>query len=197
MSISAKDVKALRDRTAAGMMECKKALQETNGDMEAAIDLLRSRGAAKAAKRAEKSANEGTIGSYVHFDNRTAVIIEVNCETDFVANTDDFKQLAKDLATHIAAMDPISVRAEDIPPDVVEREKQVYLEQVKEEGKPENIHEKIVDGKLRKFFQERVLMDQKYVKDPDKTIADLITEVSARTGEKIGVSRFSRMQVGA
>ena len=196
MSISAKDVKALRDRTAAGMMECKKALIETDGDMEAAIDLLRTKGAAKAAKRSEKSTNEGTIGSYLHFDNRTAVIVEVNCETDFVANTDDFKQLARDLATHIAAMDPLSVRSDDIPADVVERERQIYVEQVKDEGKPENIRDKIVEGKLKKFFQERVLLDQKYVKDPDKTIGELITEVSARTGEKIEVARFARLQVG-
>ena len=136
MSISAQDVKALRDRTGAGMMDCKRALQETDGDLEAAIDLLRTKGAAKAAKRAGKSANEGTIGSYVHFDNKTAVIIEVNCETDFVANTDDFKQLAKDLAAHIAATDPVAVSSEDFPEEMVQREKDVYLAQVREEGSP-------------------------------------------------------------
>lgn len=196
MSISAKDVKALRDRTGAGMMDCKRALVETDGDLEAAIDLLRAKGAAKAAKRAEKSANEGTIGSYIHFDNRTAVIVEVNCETDFVANTDDFKRLAKDLALHIASTAPLAVSPEDIPTDVVERERKVYLEQVKEEGKPENIAEKIVEGKLKKFFKENTLLPQPFVKHPDQTIEQLITETSAKTGEKIEVGRFARMKVG-
>jgi elongation factor Ts len=196
MSISAKDVKALRDRTGAGMMDCKRALVETDGDLEAAIDLLRAKGAAKAAKRAEKSANEGTIGSYIHFDNRTAVIVEVNCETDFVANTDDFKRLAKDLALHIASTSPLAVSPEDIPTDVVERERKVYLEQVKEEGKPENIAEKIVEGKLKKFFKENTLLPQPFVKNPDQTIEQLITETSAKTGEKIEVGRFARMKVG-
>ena len=196
MSISAKDVKALRDRTGAGMMDCKRALVETDGDLEAAIDLLRAKGAAKAAKRAEKSANEGTIGSYIHFDNRTAVIVEVNCETDFVANTDDFKRLAKDLALHIASTSPLAVSPEDIPTDVVERERKVYLEQVKEEGKPENIAEKIVEGKLNKFFKENTLLPQPFVKNPDQTIEQLITETSAKTGEKIEVGRFARMKVG-
>ncbi len=196
MSISAKDVKALRDRTGAGMMDCKRALVETDGDLEAAIDLLRAKGAAKAAKRAEKSANEGTIGSYIHFDNRTAVIVEVNCETDFVANTDDFKRLAKDLALHIASTAPLAVSPEDIPTDVVERERKVYLEQVKEEGKPENIAEKIVEGRLKKFFTENTLLPQPFVKNPDQTIEQLITETSAKTGEKIEVGRFARMKVG-
>ncbi len=196
MSISAQDVKALRDRTGAGMMDCKRALQETGGEMEAAVDLLRSRGAAKAAKRAGKSANEGTIGSYVHFDNKTAVIVEVNCETDFVANTDDFKQLAKDLAAHIAATDPVAVSAEDFPEEMVQRERDVYLAQVREEGKPEAIQERIVEGKMRKFFEERALLSQRWVRDQDKTIEQLITEVSAKTGEKIGVARFQRMKVG-
>ncbi len=196
MSISAKDVKALRDRTGAGMMDCKKALVETEGDMEAAIDLLRARGAAKAARRAEKSANEGTIGSYVHFDNRTAVIVEVNCETDFVANTDAFRQLAKDLALHIASSSPLAVGPEDIPAEIVERERKVYREQVKEEGKPDHIAEKIVEGKLSKYFKENTLLPQAFVKNPDQTIEELITETSAKTGEKIEVARFARMKVG-
>jgi elongation factor Ts len=194
--ISASDVKELRDRTGAGMMDCKKALQETDGDMEKAIDFLRARGAAKAAKRSDKSANEGTIGSYVHFDGRTAVLVEVNCETDFVAKTDDFKALAKDLALHIASSAPLAVSKDDIPAEVVERERSVYLEQVKEEGKPEHIAEKIVEGKLRKFFEENTLLAQPFVKDPDKTIEELITQVSAKTGEKIEVARFSRFRVG-
>ena len=196
MSISAKQVKALRDRTGAGMMDCKKVLVETEGDLEAAIDLLRARGAAKAAKRAEKSANEGTIGSYVHFDNRTAVIVEVNCETDFVANTDDFKQLARDLALHIASSSPLAVGPEDIPAEIVERERRVYREQVKEQGKPDHIAEQIVEGKLNRYFKENTLLPQPFVKNPDQTIEELITETSAKTGEKIEVARFARMKVG-
>lgn len=196
MSISAKDVKSLRDRTGAGMMDCKRALQETNGDMEAAVDLLRSKGAAKAAKRAGKAANEGTIGSYIHFDGRTAAIVAVNCETDFVANTDDFKGLAKDLAAHIAAAAPLAVRKEDIAEEIIERERQVYLAQVREEGKPENVQERIVEGKLRKFFEEQVLLSQKWVRDSSKTIEELITETSAKTGEKIEVAEFARFKIG-
>ena len=194
--ISAKDVKALRDMTGAGMMDCKKALTETDGDLEKAVDLMRAKGAAKAAKRAEKSANEGVIGSYIHFDNRTAVIVEVNCETDFVANTDDFKQLARDLAMHIASTNPLSISPDEIDPALIERERAVYLEQAKEEGKPENIAEKIVEGRMQKFFKESTLLAQTFVKDPDKTIEQLITDVSSTVGEKIEVARFSRMKVG-
>ncbi len=196
MSISAKEVKALRDRTGAGMMDCKKALTETDGDIEAAIDALRAKGAAKAAKRAEKSANEGTIGSYVHFDNRTAVIVEVNCETDFVAKTDDFQGLAKQIALHIASQAPVSVTPEDIPEDVVARERKVYEEQAKEQGKPDDIALKIVEGKLNKFFKETTLLAQPFVKNPDQTVGELITEMSAKTGEKIEVARFQRFKVG-
>ncbi len=195
-TISAQDVKKLRDMTGAGMMDCKKALGETDGDLEKAIDLLRAKGAAKAAKRAEKAANEGTIGSYVHFDGRTAVIVELNCETDFVANTDDFKALAKDLALHIASSAPLAVSSDDIPPEVVERERAVYVEQVKGEGKPEHIAAKIVEGRLQKFFKENTLLAQVFVKDPDRTIEQLITDVSAKTGEKIEVARFARFKVG-
>jgi elongation factor Ts len=196
MTISAKDVKALRDRTGAGMMDCKKALLETNGDMEAAVDFLRAKGSAKAAKRAAKSANEGTIGSYIHFGGKIGVMIEVNCETDFVAKTDDFIGLAKDLAMHIAAANPLSVSPDDIDDEVVAREKAIFLEQIKDEGKPEHIAEKIVEGKLRKFFEENSLLMQPYVKDPQMTISELITQVSSKTGEKIEVARFSRLQVG-
>ncbi len=196
MSISAQQVKALRDRTGAGMMECKKALEEANGDMEAAIDILRAKGAAKAAKRAERAAKEGIIGSYVHFGGKVGVMVEVNCETDFVAKTEAFQALAKDLAMHIAASNPLVVSPEDFPPEVVERERKVYLEQVKLEGKPEAVAEKIVEGKLRKFFQENSLLSQPFVKNPEKTVGDLVTEVSAKTGEKIRVARFVRFQVG-
>ncbi|MEX2531577.1 MAG: translation elongation factor Ts [Gemmatimonadota bacterium] len=196
MSISAKDVKTLRDRTGAGMLDCKKALEESDGDLEAAIDFLRSKGAAKAAKRAEKAANEGTVGFYLHHGGRIGVLVEVNCETDFVANTDDFKDLARDLAMHIAASNPQAVSEDDLPKDLIERERQVYVEQVKNEGKPENIQEKIVEGKLRRFFEENTLLRQPFVKDPERTIEQVVTEVSARTGEKIEVARFARFAVG-
>jgi elongation factor Ts len=196
MSISARDVKELRDRTGAGMLDCKKALEETGGDLEAAIDFLRSRGAAKAAKRAEKAANEGTVGFYIHHGGRIGVLVEVNCETDFVANTDDFKDLARDLAMHIAASNPQAVSEDDLPREVIERERQVYLEQVQNEGKPEQIQEKIVEGKLRRFFEENTLLRQPFVKDPERTIEQVVTEVAARTGEKIEVARFARLAVG-
>jgi len=197
MTISAQDVKALRDRTGAGMMDCKKALQETDSDVEAAVDFLRAKGSAKAAKRAAKSANEGTIGSYIHFGGKIGVMVELNCETDFVAKTEEFVELAKDLAMHIAAANPLVVSPDDISPEVVERERGIFLEQVKAEGKPEHIAEKIVEGKLRKFFEESSLLKQPFVKDPQKSVEQLITEVSAKTGEKIEVARFSRLQVGA
>jgi elongation factor Ts len=196
MTISAKDVKALRDRTGAGMMDCKKALQETDGDMEAAVDYLRAKGTAKAEKRSAKSANEGTVGSYLHFGGKIGVLVELNCETDFVAKTDDFIELAKDLAMHVAAANPLSVSPDDIGEEVVERERAIFLEQVKNEGKPEHIAEKIVEGKLRKFFEENSLLKQPFVKDPQKSVEELITEVSAKTGEKIEVARFARLQVG-
>lgn len=196
MKISAKQVKELRDRTGAGMMDCKKALQETDGDTEAAIDLLRSKGEAKAAKRAGRSANEGTVASYIHHGGRIGVLVELNCETDFVANTDHFRALARDVAMHVAATDPLAVEAGDIDPAIVDRERAIFAEQVARDGKPEHIRDRIVQGKLGKFFRERVLVEQAYVKDPDRTVGELITEVSARTGEKIRVARFSRFQVG-
>ena len=196
MSFSAQDVKKLRDMTGAGMMDCKKAMEETGGDMEKAVDALRAKGAAKAAKRAERSANQGFIGSYIHFDGKTAVIVELNCETDFVANTADFRALAKDLALHIASAAPMAVSPSDIPADVVARERHVYEEQVKEEGKPAAIAGKIVEGKLQKFFKENTLLAQSFVKDPDKTIEQLVTEVAGKTGEKIEVARFVRFKVG-
>tara|TARA_B100000530_G_scaffold100760_1_gene62344 strand:- start:1837 stop:2427 length:591 start_codon:yes stop_codon:yes gene_type:complete len=194
--ITAADVKKLRDMTGAGMMDCKKALTETGGDTEKAVDLLRAKGAAKAAKRSEKSANEGAIGSYIHFDNKTAVIVEVNCETDFVANTDDFRALAKDIAMHIASTNPISISQDEISEDVIERERAVYMEQAREEGKPEEIAVKIVEGRLQKFFKESTLLAQPFVKDPDVTVEQLITEVSGTVGEKIEVARFARMKIG-
>ena len=194
--ITAADVKKLREMTGAGMMDCKKALTETGGDTEKAVDLLRAKGAAKAAKRSDKSANEGTIGSYIHFDNKTAAIVEVNCETDFVANTDDFKALAKDIAMHIASTNPISISQDEISEDVIERERAVYMEQAREEGKPEEIASKIVEGRLQKFFKESTLLAQPFVKDPDVTIEELVTKMSGTVGEKIEVARFARMKIG-
>ncbi|MDE2795400.1 MAG: translation elongation factor Ts [Gemmatimonadota bacterium] len=196
MKIGAKLVKELRDRTGAGMMDCKRALESTGADIEAAIDLLRSKGEAKAAKRAARAANEGTVASYIHHGGRIGVLVELNCETDFVANTDDFRTLARDLAMHVAAADPIAVAADDVDASTVERERRIFTEQVAREGKPEHIRDRIVDGKLAKFYRERVLLEQAYVKDPDRSVGELITEVSARTGEKIRVARFSRFQVG-
>lgn len=196
MKISAKQVKELRDRTGAGMMDCKKALQETEGDSEAAIDLLRSKGEAKAAKRSGRSANEGTVASYIHHGGRIGVLVELNCETDFVANTDHFRALARDVAMHVAAADPLAVETGDVDPATVERERAIFADQVAREGKPEHIRDRIVQGKLAKFYRERVLVEQAYIKDPDRTVGELITEVSARTGEKIRVARFSRFHVG-
>jgi len=194
--IPAKLVAELRARTGAGMMDCKKALEETGGDLEKAIDLLRKKGAAKADKRAGREASEGWIGSYVHFDGSVGVMVELNCETDFVARTADFQALAKDVAVHIAATNPLAVRIEDLPADVVERERKVYESQVAEQKKPENIRAKIVDGMLRKFYEERVLLEQKFVKDDKRTVGELVKELSGKTGEKVEVRRFVRFELG-
>ena len=195
-AISAQAVKELRDRTAAGMMECKNALMESGGDMEAAIDILRARGAAKAAKRADREARDGVIGSYIHMGGKIGVLVEVNCETDFVAKTDAFQQLVRDVAMHIAAANPVAIRREDFPSELVERERGVYREQMRESGKPEQIWDKIVDGKLEKFYAESALLEQPFVKNPDQTVGQLITEVSGKTGEKIDVRRFTRYALG-
>ena len=195
-TISAKDVSELRSRTGAGMMDCKKALQDTEGDLDKALQLLRQKGIAKAEKRSGRSAKEGAIGSYVHFNGRVAVLVEVNCETDFVARTDDFQNLARDLAMHIASARPLAVSPEDLPADVVERERAIFEAQVAESGKPEQVRPKIVEGKLKKFYQENVLLRQPYVKDDKKTVGDLVTEVSAKVGENIVVRRFVRYELG-
>ncbi len=196
MAISAAEVKKLRDMTGAGMLDCKKALEETDGDYEKAVDVLRAKGAAKAAKRADKEASEGVVGSYIHMGGRIGVLVEINCETDFVARTDDFQQLVKDVAMHIAASRPIAVTPEQVPAETVERERAIYLEQVKNEGKPENIRDRIVDGKMKKFYQESTLLQQPFVKDPDKTVGDLLTEMSGKTGEKLEIRRFARFELG-
>lgn len=195
LAISAGMVKELRERTGAGMMECKKALEEAAGDIERAIDILRSRGAAKAAKRAEREVKEGAIGSYVHM-GKIGVLVEVGCETDFVARNEAFQALVRDLAMHVAAANPLALTASDIPQDVVERERGVYLEQVRSEGKPEKMWDKIVEGKLNKFYKENTLLDQPFVKDPDRTVKDYVTEVAAKTGENVVVRRFVRFALG-
>jgi elongation factor Ts len=189
-------VRELRDKTNAGMMDCKQALQQTGGDMNKAIDLLRQKGLATAMKRAGKEASEGVIHAYIHGGGRMGVLVEVNCETDFAAKSQDFQEFVKNIAMQIAAANPLGVTKEDVPQDVVERERAIYLAQAQESGKPANILDKMVDGKLRKFYQEVVLLEQTYVKDPDKTIQDYLNELLAKTGEKIIIKRFVRFQLG-
>ncbi len=195
-TISAKDVAALRARTGAGMMDCKQALTEANGDMEKAVDLLRKKGIAKAEKRAGRGATEGLIGSYVHFNGKVGVLVEVNCETDFVARTGDFQALVRDLALHIASADPIAVSVDDVPAEVLERERAIFRAQAAESGKPEAVWDKIVEGKLKKFYQERVLLEQPFVKDDKQTVGQLVKAVSGKVGENVVVRRFVRYQLG-
>jgi elongation factor Ts len=195
-NISATMVKELREKSGAGIMDCKEALAECGGDMEKSIDFLRKKGLATAAKRAGRATSEGTIQSYIHLGGKIGVMVEVNCETDFVAKTDDFVDFAKNLAMHIAATSPVSVTPDSVPPAIIEREKEIYRAQALEMGKPEKMVDKIVEGKLNKFFKESCLLNQAYVRDPDKTIADVLNEVIARTGERIEIKRFARFQVG-
>ncbi len=190
-------VKELRDKTNAGMMDCKKALTETEGDMEKAVDLLRQKGLAVAAKRAERATSEGTIKTYIHAGGKLGVMVEVGCETDFVGKTDSFLDFATNMAMHIAAASPVGISREEVPADIIEREKDIYTNQALESGKPENIVEKIVSGKIDKFYSEICLLEQKYVKDPDLTIQDLLNELIASLGENISIKRFARFQVGA
>ena len=194
--ITATAVRELRERTGIGMMDCKKALQETDGDFEKAVDYLRKQGMAAVEKRAGRDAKEGVISSYIHAGNRLGVLIEVNCETDFVARTDDFQQMAKDVAMHIAAERPVAVDRDALDPAAIERERSIYLEQAKNEGKPEHIAEKIVQGRLDKYFQDVCLMEQAFVKNPDLTIDDLVTEMTAKVGEKISIGRFACFRLG-
>lgn len=196
MEITATLVKALRDRTGLGMMECKNALVESAGDIEKAIEILRKKGIAKAEKKADRSANEGVILSYIHPGNRLGVLIEVNCETDFVAVTDAFMNFVKDIAMHIAATNPLAIRREDIDPAVLEKEKEIYRAQVRAQKKPENIVERIVEGKVDKFYQENCLLEQPFVKDPQSTVKDYQTATIAKIGENINIARFVRFQLG-
>ena len=195
-SVSAKDVAELRRQTGAGMMDCKKALAETGGDFAKATEWLRAHGVARADKRADRAAKQGLVESYVHHSGKVGVLVEINCETDFVARTEDFKQLAKDVAMHIAAAAPLAVSADQVPAEVVERERRIYTEQVAQEGKPEAIRAKIVEGKVKKFFSEVVLLDQPFVKDDKLTVGEVVKAVSGKTGENVVVRRFARFQLG-
>jgi elongation factor Ts len=195
--IPASEVKKLRELTGAGMMDCKRALQETDGDIDKAVELLREKGLASAAKRADRTADQGLIGSYIHFNHTVGVLVEVNSETDFVANTDEFKQLVKDVALHIASpAAPRWLTRDDVPADVIQQEEHIALAQAKEAGKPENVLDRIVEGKLNAFYQSSVLLEQPYVKDDAKTIQQLLDEVAVKVGEKVAVRRFVRYKLG-
>ena len=195
-TISAKDVQELRARTGAGMMDCKKALEETAGDIDKAVENLRKRGVAKAEKRAGRETREGVIGHYLHHNGKIAVLVEVNCETDFVARNEEFVQVARYLAEHIAAAAPMAVDKDQIPAEKVEQERRIFTEQVKQSGKPANMIEKIVEGKIEAYYKDVALMHQAWVRDPKKTVGDLVKELSAKTGENVQVRRFVRYQLG-
>lgn len=197
MNITAQMVKDLRDKTNAGMMDCKKALGKTEGDMEKAVDLLRQKGLAVAAKRADRATSEGVVECYIHAGGKLGVMVEIGCETDFVAKTDDFKDFARDIAMHVAAVNPVSIGRDEVPAELVDREKEIYTNQALESGKPENIIEKIVTGKIEKYLSEICLMEQKYVKNQDLSIQDLLNELVAKMGENISIKRFARFQIGA
>lgn len=194
--ISAAMVKQLREKTSAGMMDCKEALTECSGDLSKAVDYLRKKGLATATKRAGRAMSEGVVTSYIHMGGKIGTMVEINCETDFVAKNEDFIQFAKDIAMHITATNPVGIKPEDVPEDIINKEKEIYRAQALETGKPENILDKIAEGKLKKFFQENCLLNQHYVRDPNLTITDLLNEMIAKIGENITIKRFSRFQVG-
>ena len=196
MTISAGIVKELRERTGIGMMECKKALQESGGDIEKAITLLRKKGHARAKDKMNRQAKEGVVGSYIHMNGRLGVLVEVNCESDFVARNEEFQALVKNIAMHIAAANPTYVSSEDVPQEVLEEEKEIIREQYKDSGKPPEIVEKIVQGKLSKFYQEACLLDQSYIKEDKMTVKELVTSFIAKFGENIVISRFARFELG-
>lgn len=197
MEITAAMVRELREKTNAGMMDCKKALQDAGGDLEQATSYLRQKGLATAMKRAGKEASEGLIHAYIHAGGKIGVLVEVNCETDFSAKSPDFQEFVKNIAMHIAATNPLGVERDDLPEDIVQKEREIYMAQARETGKPENILEKIVEGKMRKFFEESALLEQPYVKDPDIKVQDYLNELTAKIGEKIIIRRFTRYQLGA
>lgn len=194
--ITASMVKELRTRTGVGMMDCKKALTEANGDMEKAVDILREKGLSKAAKKAGRIAAEGIVGSYIHGNGRIGVLVEVNCETDFVAQTEGFHALVKDIAMQIAAANPLYVSREEVPADVISHEKEVYRQEALNEGKPEKIVDRMVEGRIEKYFKEVCLLDQSFIKDGDKTINDVVLEATVKMGEKVSIRRFTRYQLG-
>lgn len=194
--ITASMVKELRTRTGVGMMDCKKALTEANGDMEKAVDILREKGLSKAAKRAGRIAAEGIVGSYIHGNGRIGVLVEVNCETDFVAQTEGFHALVKDIAMQIAAANPLYVSREEVPADVISHEKEVYRQEALNEGKPEKIVDRMVEGRVEKYFKEVCLLDQPFIKEGDKTINDVVLEATVKMGEKVSIRRFTRYQLG-
>jgi elongation factor Ts len=194
--ITAAMVKQLRDQTGAGMMECKAALTEAKGNMEEAVTLLRKRGLAQAAKRAGRATAQGVVGSYIHMGGRIGVLVEVNCESDFVARTDDFTSLVKEVAMHIAAADPKWVRREDVPAEAIEKEKAIYRAQMENSGKPANVLDKIVEGKLGSFYSQFVLLDQPSIRDGSMTVAQIVAQASAKTGENIQINRFVRYRMG-
>jgi elongation factor Ts len=196
LEISASLIKNLREKTGVGIMDCKGALKECNGDIEQAIDYLRKKGIATAKKRGGRSTSEGQIQSYIHAGGKIGVLVEVNCETDFSAKTVDFTEFVKNIAMHIAATNPGAIDREGIPPEILERERAIYLSQARESGKPEKVIDKIVEGKMNKFFSETALLEQQYVKNPDITIQDLLNELIAKTGENIVINRFVRFQLG-
>jgi elongation factor Ts len=195
-TISAAMVKQLREQTGAGIMDCKEALSECDGDISSSIDFLRKKGLATAAKRAGRTTAEGIIQSYIHMDGKLGVLVEVNCETDFVAKNEDFKEFAKNIAMHIAATNPVGIKPEDVSQEIINKEKEIYRAQVLEMGKPEHIADKIVDGKLEKYFKESCLLNQQYVRNPDITVADLINDVIAKIGENISINQFVRYKIG-
>ncbi len=196
MEISASQVKELREETGVGMMDCKKALKECKGDVKQAIDFLRKKGIATAKKRGGRQTSEGLVQSYIHAGGKIGVLVEVNCETDFSAKTDDFANFAKDIAMQIAATNPVSVDREGLSAETLEREGEIYATQAKESGKPEKVIEKIVEGKMKKFYSEVCLLEQAFVKNPDNSIQDLVTDLMAKTGENVMISRFARFQLG-
>ncbi len=196
MEITSTMVKELRAKTGAGMMDCKEALVATNGDFEKAIDFLRTKGLSAATKRSSKAAKDGTVASYIHMGGKIGVLVEVNCETDFVAKTDDFQTMARDIAMHVAASNPLYVRSEEIPPNVLDREKEIYRTQLREEKKPEKIWDKIIEGKLKKYYEDVCLVEQKFIKNQDITVGTLVSNMIAKTGENIVIRRFARFQLG-
>ena len=195
-TISATMVKQLREKSGAGMMDCKQALVECDADIDKAVDFLRKKGLATAQKRAGRAMTEGTVQSYIHMGGKLGVLVEVNCETDFVAKNEDFIVFAKNIAMHIAATNPLGLRAEDVPEETVQREREIYQAQALETGKPENVITKIVDGKMNKFFKENCLLNQPYVRQPDLTVADVLNELISKIGENITIRRFVRFQAG-